>query len=436
MREEFAREQEQVLIPEKHTYPWQVLEGDQETWLILRWREKVSKRPIEQLGPVRLEDFQGKVSYAEGERKFFSGTIALTVTYRVTPTERKPYVVQEPWREESICEEYFTQEGQGPFWGGGQKTDEQKADAYKADDHKEDAQQDNLQAKASVSSIFPSLLLGREDLRRRKEVGAKDEKEAQEKEVKAEEEQQVWLVQSPWRCWFRENGTGSGMPVPECVKVHVAQVGLYTLLLEAVIKLAAEAGEDLEKQAGYGEEKQGADRPQEMRQEFAHKYLLRLEDLPPAEVLGVVAKKAFPCLSYQQKEKMLGASFLKKISLLYLTAREGRERFTIASHFTTEKFLFAGFREPVYPLLFQSKRVQSAVVPLGTERWYYSETEVFRLATALPEKQAAGEAKAVKAITGATVSVLPKRGKPGERWLKKGEGRSAKETKTLITIKI
>jgi hypothetical protein len=421
MREEFAPDEEQVLLPEKDTYPWQIMEGDGQTWLILRWREKVSKRPIAQLGHVRLEDFQGKVSYENRERKFFSGAIALTITYWVSPTERKPYVVNEPWREESTCEEFFMKEVQSPFWAGRKREDELK---------------DNGQAEVSVVSSFLSLLLSGEDLRRREESLDKDKNEHEHEHEHEDEEQKVWLVQSPWRCWFRGNGTGGGIPVPECVKVHVAQVGLYTLLLEAVIKLESEAGEGLEKQAGDGREKQGADRPQEMRQEFAHRYLLRLEDLPPAEVLGVVAERAFPCLSYQLKEKMLGASFLKKFSLLYIKAREGGERFKIASHFTTEKLLFAGFREPVYPLLVQSKRVQSAVVPLGAQRWYYSETEVFRLTVALPEKQAAEESKAVKAVAGATVNTLPKRGKPGERWLKKGDGRNSKKTKTLITIKI
>lgn len=418
MREGLEIKKEQVLIPEKRTYPWQILEADHESWVIFRWREKVSKRPIEQLGQVRLEDFEGKMSYEDGEKRYFSGAIAFTITYRVSPTGRKPYVVNEPWREESTCEEFFMKQAQSPLGGGRKREDEQK---------------DNPQAEASVSSSFPSLLLSSEDLRRWEESEDKDESEHEHEHE--DEEKKVWLVQSPWRCWFRGNYAAGGIPVPECVKVHVAQVGLYTLLLEAVIKLEPQSGEDMEKQAGDGMEKQGADQHREIKQEFTHKYLLRLQDSPPAEVLGVAVERAFPRISYQLKEKMLGESFLQKLSLLYIKAREGGERFTIASNITEQKLLFAGFSEPVYPLV-QSKRVKSAVVPVGAQSWYYWETEVYSLATELPEKQAPEEIKAVNAVVGATVYALPKRGRPGERWLKKGEGRGAEKTKTLITIKI
>lgn len=419
MREGFEREpeEEQVLIPEKYTYPWQILEGDNQTWLILRWREKVSNKPIEQLGHVLLEDFQGKMSYENGEKKYFSGVIAFKITYRVSPTGRKPYVVDEPWREESTCEELISKQEKSSFWGGGKK---------------EDAQKDHPQAGAAVLSSFPSLLLGSQDISRRGKIA--DESENGDED----EEKKVWLVQSPWRCWFRGNCAGGGIPVPECVKVHVAQVGLYTLLLEAVIKLESEAGEDMEKQDGDGNglEVQGADRHKEMKQEFTHKYLLRLQDPPPAEVLGVVVEKAFPHISYQMKEKMLCESFWKKFSLLYIKAREGGERITIASNLTEEKLLFAGFKEPVYPILLRSKRVKSETMPVGSERWYYWEKEVYSLATELPEKQVEEEIKAVNAVAGATVYAFPKRGKPCERWLKKGEGRGEKKTRTFITIKI
>lgn len=376
------------LSPEKCVYPWQILEADGETWLIMRWREKVAAIPIVDLSNVVMENFCWELACQEGdegEKRLFVGNIGFKAVYQEERLEQNPYADEEPCWEEMLCEDLLTTKCPKGLGGVEKKS------------------RDELTAHSS----FPSLLLAGEEL---------DNSKINE-QAKANK---TWQVQSPWRCWVK-NSTGSLKPV--CLKVHLTQVGLYTLLLEVLIKLKPEPE--------GGQENKPIQFPEQ-------KYILQVKDDSPAEVWGVAVDRAFPRFVYHAKEKKLSLQYLKRLSMIYLSSREGGERFVIASSAEENSIFFEEKekREPLYPLGFALGREKSDFVLAGDKICYYREREHGSLEMEIPTQQTEEKSIAVNGGKESSLLTLPKRCKPGERWLKKGEGNREKKMKTVLTIKV
>lgn len=388
------------LFPEKCVYPWQILEADGETWLIMRWCEKVATIPIVHLSSVILDNFCWELAYQEGNKKFFVGDIELKTVYQVENIGQNFCADEEACLEEMICEELLPIK-----WSKGLGEAEKK-------------NQDDLTAHSS----FPSLLLAGEELKcsRLNRDHANIETKLNEEQ---EEANKTWQIQSPWRCGVK-NTTGNIKPV--CLKVHLAQVGLYTLLLEVLIKLKTEPIEgQVNKQIQFPEQE----------------YILQVKDDSPAEVWGVAVDRAFPRFAYHAKGKNFSLQYLKRLSLIYLSSREGGERFMIASGLEEKTLLFEEreYSEPLYPVSFALSREKSEVVLVGDKIGYYRERENGLLGLELPKSNVTQHTSQSSATNSNAVNAdekaIVQRVKPGGKWLKKGEGNKEKERKTVLTIK-
>lgn len=380
--EKMRQEQAIGLLPEKGGYPWQILEADGETWLIMRWKEKIATNPIEQLVSVVLEDFSWELAYEEGEKRFFSGIIGFKTNYRESGSELKKFVVKEPWREEADFRDFLAREKGRGF-----------SLSFKKEERVE-------------KSSFPSLLLDGQDLGRGDLLSAKNED---------------WEVRAPWHCWVRGT-TGSIKPV--CLKVHIAQVGLYTLLLEAIIKLGSENEENKDKMdPGFVKmEEQGS--------------IWKVEGDSPGEILGMSVQRAFPRFSYNASDEQLLFENLKRLSLVYLSSLEGGERFFVAAYTGEEKIVLENDAQPLCPVEFTIKRAEQPELALvGENQLVYREKECYCLQKELSGKKERPVNEGVKPINKEKL-VPPKRNKPGDKWLKKGEVRTSSNFKKVLTIKI
>lgn len=453
---------EKLLCPEKHSFPWQVLAAEGESWLILRWKEKVADRPIRQLKQVVLEDFCGELTAEKESAQLFCGQIRLKVDYEENGPDQLTFSAEQAWREELMVEE--------------------RSAVEKGEENSRLAQLWRRQAEVTEKSLFPSLLLngnelpkdsflplGEKDTEEKKEAtgaaGAKERTKGEEtvgteegaevgkttgaeKETGAEKTKgaRTWKVQAPWRCWVQEC---AGRIKPVCLKIHGAQVGLYTLLLEVVIKL----GEDKEESSDRPPKPQaepGAELPSAFRltkepgklwtSVRENKLLLRMEDDAPAEVLGVAVERAFPCFSYDTQEQKLVWEYLRRLSVIYVSAREGGARFGIASHLEKEKALLENGAEALLPVALAAEREKGELTPVYGQTYLYSEKERFCLAMELePESEERSASGAWGKDAGGEELLkreAPPRCKPCARWLKKANGSREKQRMTVITIKV
>lgn len=382
------QEQAGGFLPEKCGYPWQILEADGETWLIMRWKEKIATNPIKQLVSVVLEDFSWELAYEEGEKQFFSGVMGFKTNYQESGSELKKFTVKEPWREEASFRDFLaTEKGRGCSL------------SFKKEERVE-------------KSSFVSLLLDRQDLGQA---------------APSSPENKGWKVQSPWHCWVR-GAAGSVKPV--CLKVHVAQVGLYTLLLEVIIKLEPENEENKDK----GKKDKSF---VEMERKNS---VWKVEGDFPSEVLGMSVERAFPRFSYNARDEKLLFENLKRLSLVYISTLEGGERFFVATHTGEEKIVLANDAKPLYPVEFTIKRAEQPELALvGEKQIVYHERDCYCLQMELQKKLLKEKAEMVNEVIkpiSKEIFVSPKRNKPGERWLKKGEVRISSNFKKVLTIKI
>ena len=95
-------EGKQALQPEKPAYPWQILEADGETWVIVRWKEVVTTQPLRDLEGVYLENFSWELLAEQEEKCFYAGELIFPNLLSEADITKKEPVGQEPWVEEFL----------------------------------------------------------------------------------------------------------------------------------------------------------------------------------------------------------------------------------------------------------------------------------------------------------------------------------------------
>lgn len=369
-------QQNLVLFPEKPCYPWQILEVEGETWLIVRWQEKVSTSPLQQINSVCGEEFTWDLIYDTAEKCFYRGKIVFQVSYQELAGQAKSLDVKEPWREEHLFNESLLRGKKQ------QKTFEEREDRNKG-------------------TGFSSLLLNQAEFNKQQKLGETGSK--------------VWQVVLPWRCWLKGKGENEQ---PVLKKVHVAQVGLYTLLLEALIKL---------------------ERKEEKRQSgtsvMVEETMFEITEDSVEEVIGLVMDRAWRRCFYDPRRKSLILSFLKKPFLIYLSTQKGGERFLIASNVKEELIEVKDYAEPLYPMEVEIRTEKVKLGLVSKKRIFYQGKNFYRVYQELAlgkEDDLAKKAQSeIKEVSGPA-----KRSKPGEKWLKKKESLSNCNLKMVMSIKI
>lgn len=287
-------EQSSVLTSESYSYPWQVLEADNETWIIVRWKERVSSKPLSKVCGVALDNFSWDVVYQDGGKCFYGGEIAFEANYQEEDFPVNITGIAEAGKEEALFRELL-------FTGRRIAIDSSKK------------RKDGV-----CGTSFSELLLEGEELK---------------EEVSSSAEEKTWKFCTSWRAWLKGKGENEE---PVLQKVHVAQVGLYTLLVEAIIKL------ELSKQYVDNEDK-------EICTVLPEEIMFELCADSVCEVIGMPVARAFRECSYNEKEEKLLLREIKKTSLLYLSSLTGGERFLTASAFADELITIKNYLAPLYP---------------------------------------------------------------------------------------
>lgn len=370
-----------VLFPEKPCSPWQVVEADGETWLIVRWQKKVSTKPLWYIDGVSGEEFSWDIVYNTAEKSFYHGEIVFQVSYKEHVSKQKEIKVKKPWQEEDLFNKSLFK-----------KTKKNKVIFQERE-------------KRIKETSFSTLLLDQVEFKKQQDsfgVGCK-----------------IWKVVLPWRCWLRGKGNNEQ---PVLKKVHVAQVGLYTLLLEALIKF----------------ERKGAlncTEEQRVTSVVPEEAMFKIAEGSVQEVIGVAIERALGRCFYDARSKSLFLSYLKKPSLIYVSSQKGGERFLIASNVGEESIRIKNYADSLYPVGFEIRTEEVKLGLVDKEKIYYQGKNFYSVQKEWAEKR--DDVSSEKSPPTMKEVARPiKRNKPGEKWLKKKDGLSKCNLKTVITIKI
>lgn len=382
-------EGKQALQPEKPAYPWQILEADGETWVIVRWKEVVTTQPLRDLEGVYLENFSWELLAEQEEKCFYAGELIFQIYYRETDITKKEPVGQEPWVEEFLFNEsLFNEKNQENFASSAGENYNQE-------------------------TAFSSFLLAGGEL-----------KESQEDRDSLAEETKCRKVILPWRCWLKGRGKNE---TPVLQKVHLTQAGLYTLLLEALIKL--------EKRQEFPSQGEAA-----LTTTVEEEKMYEMTEDSVLEPLGFSVERAFWRYTYDSRRENLFLRARKITSLIYVSTEGGGERFLLATGPEEEEtVIFKGVTKSLYPAILDIRCEQMKPGLIGTNKIFYQCKHLYCLQGEPPQSKILAVAAAESDVVKREVTLGPallKRNKPGERWMKKKECSDKWRNRTIITIKL
>lgn len=371
-------------------YPWQSVEGEGETWVILRARKKFDGLLIDEINRIFIEKFIWEKALDRSGKQLIKGSIALGVVFsgHHPGEEKKEFEGAEI--EESLYRQLLINS----------QSIESKSSGNRAEDN--DTQFTGLLLDGDAVALGPDYA---------KEKGERD-----------------WFLELPWQAWI----CGSpGEKEVKISKIHASQLGINTLLIEVLLRL-----NDLEsiRPEDYGKEGFMAG--------YQEEWSLEVEGEPVSEVLGLTVERGFYDSSADKKSQSLYLDNCKKLTVIFISERKACERFLTAFCVTRESHnLSMADLPPVQPLSYQFyKRLQKFIKidfhKIITRLEYY--WRVIYESENLPETVAENPQEKIPVSTTQENTSLPvPRKRPGERWLQKKEGGkiSPGQAKTILTIK-
>jgi hypothetical protein len=365
-------------------YPWQIAAGDGETWIILRHKARLPVTQIAQLKNITMKDFNWRIFTKALSKTLFQGTVSLTVQYSEAQHHGEE-LPRETWVDEHLARESFIKD--------------------------ETVTGKNIVRKDSrVKTAFSSILLDKNMLNTGNESPSEGEG--------------IWHLELPWQAWLY--GTGKHQN-PQVEKVHIAQVGLNTLLLEILIHLTANNELDLlnTQLLEYGL------LPRE-------ELIFKIEGQEIEQILGVTVQRVFHQPVYDLESKKLQLRNFKEVDIIFISAEKGGERILTASRLMEEMqvipFWPRDWKRPVDFGLFNKwlglvKVAADQILFQGDYLWFVRSIE--EMGT---EKITALEEKRKNTLVAA---LPPPRKKPGEKWLKKDKKEQPQSSisKKAITVR-
>lgn len=368
-------------------YPWQSLVGDGCTLVILRQKIK-TQEGIGNLSGVVKEEFNWSLFTPDKDNRLYKGNIKFEVSFKEAETENLYLAADE---DEHI---FYT------------KLDQPSVSLGAGDN------------RIEAPTVFPSLIFT-------ELTGEKQPETADTRKYSAEIPWQVWLY-------------GSGQEKePQLIKVHLAQVGLKTLLLEVVLRLETGEQPDLQK----------------IRKE---ELVITLQGASIMEIIGLGAQRFLYDCRRDPTGQNLIIENMKRIWLVYVHEQPGGERLLAASFIIKEKnkIPFSPL-PPVQPAhcVLSDQGVEYVLVDADKILYKAAISSLIKLTEQKSEEQETGEEEpnqsntiqrstvAVSSLqpspsSGQVVTLQP-RPKPGEKWLKKEVRPGIRPaSKTVLSIRL
>lgn len=357
--------------------PWQTVEGDCESWIILRRKIVVPKEITLPKGASGVES-SWEILCREEEKRLYSGSIALNLYYQGISVEEVAKNFKEADEEESLCRELLI-------------LPEKKIEFP--------------QQKTGLEELnhFPSLLI--------------DKMEFEQSNPGQEQADESVRVEIPWQTWAFGKGKETS---PKIVKIHLAQIGLHTFLLELLMQIELETEMATKKvpQEGF------ALTPKE-------EMVLILPEENAEQVLGVTIQRALCKSRGEADSKILIMESLQKTSVIFISKTQGRERFLTASVIQTARNRIPLASLPlVQPVRYHFYKQAFNYLQLDDNKILCKSQFLWGVDFLLPQpKRARGNnAKDTVRAASAAAELVPfimARPKPGEKWFKKS-GKTSK----------
>lgn len=369
-------------------YPWQVVEGEGITWLILR-KTLVFSGDIADLVSVGIKEFDWEQVFKNDEKGLLAGRIGLQIFYKEKKAGEQNVVFEAVADEENLYQEIISQ---GVTING------------------------ILSHRDTVNSqtSFPSFLLDPGDL-----IDTDGHKGSYSQKD----------LSLNWQAWLLGSG---GAKEPKIEKVHLAQIGLKTALVEILLKLEGSAEIEVdEKELSLLQNQWVINLPRE-------EITCNLEDDGIYEALGLAVQRAFyNCYSLGQREKLCLETTVK-LSLIYISSNLGGERLLVASQTREEKnWGEVRYHQLEHPVGHRFYKESFNLAQLDDKRVLCQSDYKWIIDYSKPQKtESLDRNKPRESIIGPAVLVARKR--PGEKYFKKAQNKKGgfKGTEAVYIIKI
>lgn len=418
------------MILEDPEFSWHILEGDCETWLVLRGRKRLPDCEINGITQIALERFDWEIAAEAARRALLQGELGFRVSCGIVRLDTLRAHCSARAEEEALARELMLRADRCGF------------PAYQPE-----------ACAAACATLFADRLLDARDIR------SMDEDESEEKK---EEESETELSEAvvfvlPWRAWL--NGEGERQK-PRLVKVHVAQTGFGSLLLEAVIRLETRVGDgtQIKPEAGTCEAAFG-EKGEQHRFLLEDERVLGLKErdaeriIEVEEIVGLTETPVYTTLNQKQSGAFCLLDSYIKLGVIFITPRKAEERILVAGALLREEKSLAGRLLPPAPpvLIGLTRQARNIVMAPGNKLLWRSETICSLDYEMHTEKDKTEKDKTEKnlhkkdinkteAAPATSVTPLPllslsplSRPKPGEKYLRKA---AARKTDGLYVISV
>lgn len=374
------------------SYPWQFVDGDGQTWVILRSKMQMPNESITELGDLLLEDISCQLLKSADGKVLYGGKLKLQAYYN----SKSHYELNLP------CPEAANDE---------HKAREQLSYIKECPLIKNEVAEETVATSAFLSKMYEELVV----------TTTADIAEMRK-----------WQIELPWQAWIEG---GELIEEPQIVFAHLGQVGMGTLLCEVLINLGAQDEERVGNQLSEGDCFLAGE---EVVFNFSQD---RID-----KIAGSTLRRAFQKIK-PGRNNTLNLEYLTKVSLVYISAEPGGERILAAWALVPGSLTLPMRSLPsLVPFIGRMKNEKITIVLTNEKRVLFKDQFVVTL----------GEGDQVKAIEPQKLIALePKekieasvadssqqnvafvRPRPGDKWLKKStvSTSSSSSQKKVLAIK-
>lgn len=365
---------------EENTMPWQIVEGDNETWVILRRRVSLAPNAIQEISGSSIDFSKWTVFETAGEGTVCKGNLGLVITYKLQKESGPLRLSNAGGTGEALFQDYFQQ---------GVSLEPQKWQ----------------QGPGEYSSAFTSLLV----------------KDPYQKGVGSGEEVHLDL---PWQVRIR---SARKISEPEAVLIHLFQEGISTILVEAVLKLNHETTKPriVEKNKHYLTAEEG---------------VAVIQDDRIQEAIALVVKRSFKNIDCGVAGRVLRVRAVARYTLVYLSQNVGGPRIQAAYCLKEEENIYKPHSLPPYlPANQRYYNSSSLLTKIDSQKAAYKFETFLEITNDLLSPEEKPQLFQEPSLPPKPITVSCKtRKRPGEKWFKKEGCKNSgpAKNKTVLCIRL
>lgn len=367
---------------EDNSIPWQLAEGDSETWIVLRQRVVIAPEEIEDIQGASVLSSSWKIVSQDSEGGICKGSVGIVVNYKLKEHSSMTQLSDSAAAEESLFQECL------------QKNIKLVTEK-------------SISEGEENGTSFSSLII---------------KEPSKTKNILGEER----ALDLPWQariCYTEE------APEPRVALIHLFQEGISTISVEVLLKL---------------ESKKGKSRDIKEKNKQLHfpsdEGVAVISGDKIQELIALVTKRSFKSIDCGTFGQILHVKAVIRYALLYLSVNKGGPRIQIATCFKEEENILKLYSLlPYQPAQQRYYLLSSVLTKIDVQRAAYKNEFMLEVVKDMvPDEKGSCVSEEIPVKKENVIMSVNTRKMPFEKWLKKGTNKAQplNKNKTVLCIKL